>query len=65
MARTTIHVCDNCATEIAATEGGVVRVTPADRRRPSRQAELCDTCLDSIPGTPVKRRGRPAAKATS
>jgi hypothetical protein len=65
VARTTITriTCDQCNTDIPANTGGVVRTNPNDKRKQPKQAELCDACLEKIPGTTVKRRGRPAKAA--
>ena len=58
MARKTVHVCDNCGTEVPDNAGAAVRTTYTDARRGAKQADLCDTCAETIPGTKVARRGR-------
>ncbi len=58
MARKTVLVCDNCGTEVEEARGAVLRVTYADARRGSKQADLCDVCAGAMPGAAVARRGR-------
>jgi hypothetical protein len=38
--------------------GAVMRVTYADARKLSKQADLCDDCAGKMPGATVARRGR-------
>jgi len=58
VARKTILVCDKCGKEVDEEKGAVLRVTFADARRTSKQADLCDTCAGTMPGRAVARRGR-------
>ena len=58
MARKTILVCDSCDTEVGEGKGAVMRLNYTDARRGSKQADLCDSCAGSLPGTAVARRGR-------
>lgn len=58
LARKTILVCDKCGKEVDEDKGAVLRVTYADARRTSKQADLCDSCAGSMPGRAVARRGR-------
>ena len=58
VARKTILVCDKCGKEVDEEKGAVLRVTYADARRTSKQADLCDSCAGTMPGRAVARRGR-------
>ncbi len=58
MARRTILVCDKCGTEVDESKGAVMRVTFSDARRASKQADLCEDCAGTMPGSQVARRGR-------
>ena len=58
MARKTVLVCDNCGKEVDEAKGAVMRITYADARRGSKQADLCDECAGKMPGAPAARRGR-------
>ena len=58
MARKTILVCDKCGKEVDEEKGAVLRVTFADARRTSKQADLCEGCAGTMPGRAVARRGR-------
>lgn len=58
MARKTVLVCDNCGAEVPEGRGALMRVTFADARRASKQADLCDDCASGMPGVSVARRGR-------
>jgi hypothetical protein len=58
MARRTVLVCDNCSKEVDEKNGAVMRINFTDARRTSKQADLCDTCAEKMPGTAVARRGR-------
>lgn len=58
MARKTVLVCDNCGQEVEEAKGATMRITYADARRGSKQADLCDTCAGKLPGRAVARRGR-------
>jgi ssDNA-binding Zn-finger/Zn-ribbon topoisomerase 1 len=58
VARKTILVCDKCGKEVDEEKGAVLRVTFADARRTSKQADLCETCAGGMPGRAVARRGR-------
>ena len=58
VARKTILVCDKCGKEVDEDKGAVLRVTYADARRTSKQADLCDSCAGGMPGRAVARRGR-------
>ncbi len=58
MARKTVLVCDNCGKEVEEAKGAVMRVTYADARRGSKQADLCDECAGKMPGVAAARRGR-------
>ena len=58
MAKKTVLVCDKCGGEVEEGKGAVSRVTFADARRGSKQADLCDTCAGEMPGRQVARRGR-------
>jgi hypothetical protein len=58
LARKTVLVCDSCNAEISEGKGATLRVTYADARRGSRQADLCDGCAAAMPGRAVARRGR-------
>ena len=58
MARKTVLVCDKCSAEVEEGKGATLRVTWADARRGSRQADLCDSCAGAMPGQTVARRGR-------
>jgi hypothetical protein len=35
-----------------------MRINFGDARRASKQADLCDTCAEGLPGVAVARRGR-------
>ena len=50
MARKTILVCDKCGKEVDEDKGAVLRVTYADARRTSKQADLCESCAGTMPG---------------
>ena len=64
MARKTILVCDKCGMEVEEGKGAVMRINYMDARRGSKQADLCDGCSASMPGSTVARRGRrPKASA--
>jgi hypothetical protein len=58
LARKTVLVCDKCSKEVEEAKGATLRVTYADARRGSKQADLCDDCAGSLPGRAVARRGR-------
>ena len=58
VARKTILVCDKCGKEVDEDKGAMLRVTYADARRTSKQADLCETCAGTMPGRAVARRGR-------
>jgi hypothetical protein len=58
VARKTVLVCDNCGQEVEEAKGATMRITYADARRGSKQADLCDTCAGKLPGRAVARRGR-------
>jgi hypothetical protein len=58
MARKTILVCDNCSNEVEEGKGAVMRITFNDARRGAKQADLCDSCSQKMPGQAVARRGR-------
>lgn len=58
MARKTVLVCDSCGKEVEEAKGAVMRVTYADARRGSKQADLCDDCAGKMPGVAAARRGR-------
>jgi hypothetical protein len=58
LARKTVLVCDKCNKEVEEAKGATLRVTYADARRGSKQADLCDECAGSLPGRAVARRGR-------
>jgi hypothetical protein len=58
MARRTVLVCDKCGKEVDEKNGAVMRINFTDARRTSKQADLCDTCAEEMPGTAVARRGR-------
>jgi ribosomal protein S26 len=58
VARKTILVCDNCGTEVEESKGAVMRLNYTDARRGSKQADLCDTCAQKMPGQAAARRGR-------
>jgi hypothetical protein len=58
VARKTVLVCDQCGTEVGDGKGAVMRVNYTDARRGSKQADLCDNCAGSLPGSAVARRGR-------
>jgi hypothetical protein len=53
-----VLVCDECGKEVEEAKGAAMRVTFADARRASKQADLCDTCAGKMPGSQVARRGR-------
>ncbi|MHB8643903.1 MAG: hypothetical protein ACYDA3_13565 [Gaiellaceae bacterium] len=38
--------------------GATMRINFGDARRASKQADLCDTCAEQMPGVAVARRGR-------
>lgn len=63
MARKTVLVCDNCGVEVVEGKGALMRANPDDRRRPSKQADVCSDCFDKLPGTAVARRGRKPQEA--
>jgi hypothetical protein len=65
VARKTILVCDSCGTEVDEDKGAVLRVTYADARRTSKQADLCDSCAGKMPGRAVARRGRRPKSASA
>jgi hypothetical protein len=58
VARRIVLVCDKCGREVDEAKGATMRVTFADARRASKQADLCDECAGTMPGTQVARRGR-------
>lgn len=58
MARKTVLVCDSCGSEVGEGKGATLRLTWADARRGAKQADLCDSCAGTTPGTAVARRGR-------
>jgi hypothetical protein len=58
VARRTILVCDNCGKEVDDKVGATMRINFGDARRASKQADLCDTCAEQMPGVAVARRGR-------
>jgi hypothetical protein len=58
VARKTVLVCDNCGKEVEEAKGATMRITYADARRGSKQADLCDVCAGKLPGRAVARRGR-------
>ena len=59
MAKRTVRICDQCSSEVQEGKGGVLRLNYSDARKGSRQADLCDSCANDVPGVPVARRGRP------
>lgn len=63
MARKQVLICDSCSVEISAGTGGVLRANFDDGRRGSKVADLCDACMEALPGHPAAKRGRPRAKA--
>lgn len=65
MARKTILVCDKCGKEVDEEKGAVLRVTFADARRTSKQADLCESCAGGMPGRAVARRGRRPKSASA
>jgi hypothetical protein len=65
MARRTILVCDKCGKEVEEAGGAVMRITYADARRGSKQADLCADCAGSMPGQPAARRGRKPKSAAA
>ena len=58
MARRTVLVCDNCGNEVDENRGAMMRINFGDARRASKQADLCDSCAEKMPGVAVARRGR-------
>ncbi len=58
MARVTRLVCDKCSKEVPEGRGAVMRINFSDARRGAKQADLCDDCAGTMPGTAVARRGR-------
>ena len=58
MARKTVLVCDSCSQEIGEGKGATLRMTFVDARRGAKQADLCDTCAQGLPGRATARRGR-------
>ena len=58
MARRTILVCDMCNNEIEEAKGATMRLTYTDARRGAKQADICDSCSNKLPGRAVARRGR-------
>ena len=62
MARKTVLVCDKCGKEVAEGRGSTMRITFTDARRGARQADLCDSCSDSLStqtnARAAARRGR-------
>jgi len=65
VARKTILVCDKCGKEVDEDKGAVLRVTYADARRTSKQADLCESCAGTLPGRAVARRGRRPKSASA
>jgi ribosomal protein S26 len=65
VARKTVLVCDNCGKEVGEGKGAVLRMTFSDARRGAKQADLCDDCAGTMPGTAVARRGRRPKSATA
>ena len=65
MARVTRLVCDKCSKEVAEGRGAVMRINFADARRGAKQADLCDDCAGTMPGTAVARRGRRPKSASA
>lgn len=65
MARKTVLVCDSCGKTMEEKHGAVLRVTYADARKLSKQADLCDDCAGKMPGATVARRGRRPKSATT
>jgi len=51
-------VCDKCSKEVPEGRGAVMRINFSDARRGAKQADLCDDCAGTMPGTAVARRGR-------
>jgi hypothetical protein len=58
LARKTVLVCDNCGREIGEGKGATMRLTFADARRGSKQADLCENCAGGMPGRTAARGGR-------
>ena len=58
MARKTVLICDNCGKEVGEGRGATLRLTYADARKGAKQADLCDSCSDGMPGHKAARRGR-------
>jgi len=65
VARRTILVCDNCGKEVDDKVGETMRIDFGAARRESKQADLCDTCAEQMPGVAVARRGRRPKTATA
>jgi hypothetical protein len=58
MARISRLVCDECGKEVDDAKGALMRVNFTDARKASKQADLCDSCAEKMPGHSVARRGR-------
>lgn len=58
MAKKQVLICDACDNEIDVRTGGLMRANPFDARKTSKAADLCESCLDALPGNTVVRRGR-------
>ena len=56
MARRTRTTCDRCGSVVSdekhLTAGGTLHLAYNDRRRTSRRADLCDSCIEAL-GLPV------------
>jgi hypothetical protein len=58
VARKTVLVCDNCASEVGEGKGASMRITYTDARRGAKAGDLCDDCAAKMPGVAAARRGR-------
>lgn len=55
-----VVLCDLCELMIRPGRGGVMRITFNDKTLGMKQADVCDTCAEGLPGVTLKRRRPPA-----
>ncbi len=58
MASRKVLVCDCCYQDIPKGTGGLLRANYEDQRRGSKVGDLCDPCMEALPGRPAAKRGR-------
>jgi hypothetical protein len=56
VSRKMVLMCDVCEAIIPDKSGARLTLKPSDERRYARAADLCDSCMEAVPGHPVKRR---------